>query len=95
LACCHDELLDVVGRSGLVIVEKQAPGLFVRLDPFALQRRWQIEHYYVRLVMSEDGGKIVPADGVRPVVDKVDGTVGFDGLVLDGWMATTVLDLPQ
>jgi hypothetical protein len=33
--------LDVEGRSRLVIAEKQIPGLFVRLDPLALQRRRQ------------------------------------------------------
>src|SRR5262249_41737447 len=43
LARRHSELFDVESRSGLVIAEKQAPGLFVRLDPPALQRRRQVE----------------------------------------------------
>src|SRR5919197_1298561 len=66
----HSELLDVEGRSALVIAEKQAPGLFVRLDPLALQRRRQVEHHHVRLVMSEDGGNIVPANRVHPGFEK-------------------------
>ena len=65
--------MDVEGRSGLVIAEHQVPGQFVRLDPLALQRRRQVEHHHVRLVMSENGGYIVPADRVRPCFEK-----GFD-----------------
>ena len=70
LAGGHRELPDVEGRSGLVIPEEQVPGLFVRLDPLALQGRRQVEHHHVRLVMSEDGRNIVPADRVRPGFEK-------------------------
>jgi hypothetical protein len=58
--------LDVEGRSGLVISEEQVPGLFIRLNPLTLQGRRQVEHHDVWLVMSEDGGNIVPANCVRP-----------------------------
>src|SRR5262249_33237016 len=69
----HRELLDVEGRSGLVIAEKQTPGLFVRLDALALEGRGQVEPHHVRLVVSKDGGNIVPAEGTRPPFEK-----GFD-----------------
>jgi hypothetical protein len=62
--------LEVEGRSGLVVAEEQVPGLFVRLDALALQGRRQVEHHHARLVMSKDGGDIVPADRVRPGFEK-------------------------
>jgi hypothetical protein len=71
----HGEFLDVKGRSELVIAEEQVPGLFVGLDALTLQGRWQVEHHHVRLVMSEDGGKIMPADRIRPIFEKGGGTL--------------------
>src|SRR5690348_4035803 len=52
LARRHGKLLDVEGRSGLVIAEEQVPGLFVCLNPLTLQGRRQIEHHHIWLMMS-------------------------------------------
>jgi hypothetical protein len=56
-----------------VVTEKQIPGLFVGFDAPALEWRRQVEHHYVPVVVHKNGGKIVPADGVRPALEK-----GFD-----------------
>jgi hypothetical protein len=64
LACGDGKFLDIEGRSGLVITEEQVPGVFVCLNPFALQRGRQVEHHHIRLVMGEDGREVVP-DGQR------------------------------
>lgn len=67
------EFPKVEGRTGLVVTEKQIPGLFVGFDAPALKWRRQVEHHDVTLVVRKNGGKIVPADSVRPVLEK-----GFD-----------------
>src|SRR6185312_16872483 len=64
------KVLDVEARSRLVIAEHETPSLFVCLDAFALQRRRQVEHDHVRRVMSENGGKVVPADSVSPGLEQ-------------------------
>ena len=56
-----------------MVTEKQIPGLFVGFDAPALKWRRQVEHHHVLVVVRENGGKIVPADGVRPALEK-----GFD-----------------
>src|SRR5579859_6719046 len=66
----HREFLNVKRRSGIVVAEEQVPGLFVGLDALTLEGRRQVEHHHVPLVMCEDGGKIMPADRVRPVFKK-------------------------
>jgi hypothetical protein len=53
-----------------VVTEKQVPGLFVGFDASALKRRRQIKHDNVRVVVSENGRQVVPADGVRPILKK-------------------------
>jgi hypothetical protein len=69
----NGEFPKVEGRTGLVVTEKQIPGLFVGFDAPALKWRRQIEHHHVPLVVRKNGGKIVPADSVRPALEK-----GFD-----------------
>src|SRR5947207_2846713 len=69
-ACGNGEFPKVEGRTGLVVTEKQIPGLFVCFDTVALQWWRQVEHHHVPLVVCEDGGKIVPADSVRPALKK-------------------------
>ena len=90
LARGHGEFLDVKRRSGLVIAEEQVPGLFVASIPLHCSGGGRVEHQHVRLVMSEDGAKIMPADRARPVFEKgldadlfcVDGfRHGFDSFV--------------
>jgi hypothetical protein len=64
-------------------------GLLVRVNPLALQRWRQVEHYHyhIRLVMSENGGNVVPADRVRPRFEK-----GFEpGLLASSDMASVPL----
>ena len=72
-ACGNGEFSKVEGRTRLVVTEKQIPGLFVGFDAPALEWRRQVEHHYVPVVVRKNGGKIVPADGVRPALEK-----GFD-----------------
>ena len=62
----NGEFPKVEGRTGLVVTEKQIPGLFVSFNAPALKRWRQIEHHDVLLVVCKNGGEIVPADGVRP-----------------------------
>ena len=66
MARSHGELVKIEGSPRLVVTEEQVPSLFVCLDPFALQRRRQVEHDDVGFVMSEDGGNVVPTDRVGP-----------------------------
>jgi hypothetical protein len=72
-ACGNGEFSKVEGRTRLVVTEKQIPGLLVGFDAPALEWRRQVEHHYVPVVVRKNGGKIVPADGVRPALEK-----GFD-----------------
>jgi hypothetical protein len=75
-ACGNGEFSKVEGRTRLVVTEKQVPGLFVGFDAPALKWRRQVEHHNVLLVVRKNGGKIVPADSVRPALEK-----GFDPVV--------------
>ena len=72
-ACGNGEFSKVEGRTRLVVTEKQIPGLFVGFDAPALKWRRQVEHHHVPLVVRKNSGKIVPADSVRPALEK-----GFD-----------------
>ena len=72
------EFSKVEGRAGLVVTEKQIPSLLVSFDAPALKWWRQVEHHDVPLVVRKNGGKIVPADGVRPVLEK-----GFDPSFFD------------
>ena len=69
----NGEFSKVKSRTRLVVTEKQLPGLFVGFDAPALKWRRQVEHHHVPLVVRKNGGKIVPADSVRPALEK-----GFD-----------------
>jgi hypothetical protein len=53
-----------------MVTEKQIPGPFVSFDALALKRWRQVEHHNVLLVVRENGGKIVPADSIRPALEK-------------------------
>jgi hypothetical protein len=72
-ACGNGELPKVEGRTRLMVTEKQIPRLFVGFETAALEWRWQVKHHHVSLVVCEDGGKIVLADGTRPALKE-----GFD-----------------
>jgi hypothetical protein len=69
----NGEFPKVEGRTGLVVTEKQIPGLFVGFDAPALKWRRQVEHHHVPLMVRKNGGKIVPPDSLRPTLEK-----GFD-----------------
>jgi hypothetical protein len=74
-----------------VVTEKQIPGPFVGFDTAALEWRRQVKHHHVSLMVCEDGGEIVPADGLRPALEK-----GLDpgfislGLFKHGWTPCSV-----
>ena len=72
-ACGNGEFPKVEGRTGLMVTEKQIPGLFVGFDAPALKWRRQVEHHHVPLVVRKNGRKIVPTDSVCPALEK-----GFD-----------------
>ena len=77
----NGEFSKVEGRTRLVVTEKQIPGLFVGFDAPALEWRRQVEHHHVPLVVRKNGGKIVPADSIRPALEK-DFDPGLFGLGL-------------
>jgi hypothetical protein len=77
----NDEFPKVEGRTGFVETEEQIPGLFVGFDAPALKWWRQVEHHHFSIVVGENGGKIVPADCVRPALEKgLD--PGFFGVVV-------------
>jgi hypothetical protein len=66
----------------LVIPEEQIPGFLVLVDSPRLQRRRNVEHHDVLVMMGKNGGKIMPADGVRPCLDnRSDLTFGVAALL--------------
>lgn len=75
------EFTKIEGRAGLVVTEKQIPRLFVGVDTSALKRRRQVEHHNVPRVVRENGGKIVAADSIRPILQQ-GFDVAFGGFVL-------------
>jgi hypothetical protein len=54
----------------LVVSEEQIPGFLIFIHSSRLQRRRDVEHNDVLLVMGENVGKIMPADCVRPFFDE-------------------------
>ena len=79
----NSEFPEVEGRTGLVVTEKEIPGLFVSFEADALEWRRQVEHHHVPLVMRENDGKIVPADSVGPTLENAFDP-GFIGVGLFG-----------
>jgi len=60
-----------------VISEEQVPGFLVLIHSSRLQRRRDVEHHDVVLMMRKNTGKIMLADCVRPCVDnRLDLTFG-------------------
>ena len=51
--------------------EEKTPGLLVRVDSFRLQRARQIEHQYLRRMVSKNSFEILGANRPRPIAYKV------------------------
>src|SRR6267378_2999888 len=70
----------------LVIPEEQIPGFLVLIHSSRLQRRRDVEHHDVLLMMGKNTGKIMPADCARPCVDnRFDLTFGRSALLHHGF----------
>src|ERR1700727_2943205 len=68
-----------------MILEEQIPCFPVLIQSARLQRRRDVEHHDVLLMMCEDAREIVPADRVRPSFDKrFDLRFGCSGLLYHG-----------
>ena len=60
------KLLDVERLRRPVIPEEQIPCFPVLIHSARLQRRRHVEHHDILFMMGKNGGKIMPADRVRP-----------------------------
>jgi hypothetical protein len=79
------KLLDVERLLRLVIPEEQIPRFLVLIHSARLQRRRDVEHHDILVVMGKNGRKIVPADRVRPCFDdRPDVAFGRSLLLHDG-----------
>src|SRR5580704_10569843 len=78
MAGSHGKLFNVERCSRLMAAKHQFPSLFVSLNPLALQGRRKVEHHDIRRVMSEDGGNVMAADGIRPGFEQGPYPVLFD-----------------
>ncbi len=60
----------VEGNGTLGARVEQVPGLHVRVQPTREQRRRDVEHQHVSIVVGADGGQVLVSNGFCPLVDE-------------------------